>query len=225
MSIINIAGRRTNSSASFENHRFSDSSQILLDTDTIAEAFSVEFTIGSNWSRRYGPNSNQMETIPDPGILLKAGQSVVVEVNESLRVPHNMYGLVIPTGRLFLDNGIILAAAKIEPSFHDRLKLRLVNVSGERRILQKGQKVASAIFFSTERTIHHDDKRKSVVSVTRLPGHTRQIATWVSTNRITVIGWIVVVLASAVSSNIINRVFPLSADPTATDQQSKTEKH
>lgn len=225
MSIINIAGRRTNSSASFENHRFSDSSQILLDSDTVSESFSVEFTVGSNWSQRYGPESNQMETIPECGIFLKSGQSVVVEVNESLRVPHNMYGLVIPTGSLFLDNGIILAAAKIEPSFHDRLKLRLVNVSGERRTLRKGQKVASAIFFSTERTIHHDDKRKSIVSVTRIPGRTRQFATWISINHITVIGWIIVFLASAVSSNIINRVFPLPTAPAAADLQIEKEKH
>lgn len=202
MSIIATSKRNTSDAAAFQSQKSSDASLILIESATTVEDFSIELTIGSAWSRRYG-QTNEMITIPEEGIRLAVGESVVVEVAERIGVPHNLYGLVIPTGRLFLDQGIIIAAAKIEPSFNDRLKLRLVNASGERRTLKRGQKIASAVFFSTERTVVRAEFQKRAVEVSRGPDWRKRAARWSRANWPTIVGWVLTIFCSSVMAAFI----------------------
>lgn len=226
MSIIDIKSRTTTSARTFQDSKSSDRSVAWVDEGTNVERFSVELSIGEAWSRRYGPASNEMLAIPDEGIKLGANQSVVVEVAERIAVPHNMYGLVIPTGSLFLNLGIILAAAKIEPSFNDRLKLRLVNTSGESRVVKRGQKVASAIFHSTETTEFSAEFHKKSVTATRAPGRIRTLSSWMKRNPVQLTTWFITFVTSSVSAALLVAfVFPalvpvkpaVRADARATD--------
>lgn len=201
MSIVYLPTRTTCINEDYRKQLSADASKILVDKDAKIENFSIELTVGTNWSESYG-KTNAMVTIDKTGVDLAPGRSVVVEVAESIGIPFNMYGLVIPTGSLFLDQAIIIAAAKIEPAFQGRLKLRLVNNSGERRNIAIGQKVASAIFFATDHTAFHADVIKRPVTVVPAIPIKRRLARWISANPVVVIGWTITIVVALVGSSV-----------------------
>lgn len=216
MSLIHVLSRTTKSEKEFLQAGLSDCSLVLVETETKVESFSIELTVGAIWSNRYDTTDNAMFAIPREGIDIPVGGSVVVEVAEKIRVPHNMYGLIIPTGRLFLDRGIIIAAAKIEPSFNDRLKLRMVNVSGSKRSIGPGQKIASAIFFSTERTVYHDEVRKGAVVATKPVARGKKLAKWCSENRNQLVTWALAGSALVVATlSYLDKRVAVAPDTTA----------
>jgi len=217
LSIVAIKSRHTTDANRFAQQKSSDRSLILVDQAATIETFSVELTIGSVWSERYARAANEMIAIPEEGVKLGAGKSLVVEVSELIGVPHNLYGLVIPTGSLFLDQSIIIAAAKIEPSFNDRLKLRLVNVSGERRVIKSGQKVASALFFSTDVTLFHAESHKGTKKVAHGPLFAERSLAWMKANWPQVITWVIAILCSSVTAFYLGRS---SGNGSATPEQS-----
>lgn len=122
--------------------------------------------------------------------------SIVVEVAEEIRVPYNRYGIVLPTGSLFLTQGLLIASAKVEPAFNGRLKLRLFNTTDKKIKLIKGRKLGSVIFFSTESTIPHDViSRNSNISI---PPSTRLalLGKWLAENKIIWIGWLPTIIST-----------------------------
>lgn len=69
-------------------------------------------------------------------------------------MPNNKFGIVLSTGSLFLQEGVQIPSAKVEPGYSGILKLRLVNSSNKKVFLNKNQKIASIIFFDTSHTPH-----------------------------------------------------------------------
>ncbi|MDF5995101.1 hypothetical protein P4200_12665 [Pseudomonas aeruginosa] len=69
-----------------------------------------------------------------------------MEAAEEIKVPHNRYGIVLPTGSLFLSRGVLVASAKVEPAFDGKLKLRIFNTTNKNVCLTKGEKLGSVIF-------------------------------------------------------------------------------
>ncbi|MDT8759745.1 hypothetical protein MZO42_13665 [Sphingomonas psychrotolerans] len=216
MSVIDVKGRTTSSHEDFDSNKASDRSLILIEQSTNVESFSIELTLGASWSERYSNAANGMFGIPTEGIVLKPSSSVVVEVAETITVPFNMYGLVIPTGSLFLDRGIIIAAAKIEPSFSGKLKLRLVNTTGERHRLTPGLKVASAIFYSTEQTRPHPPVQKRVAPSVPQPPLWRRTCKWIVKNPDKVFGWIVQILVSTMAVFLVTQFLISKPQPEST---------
>jgi dUTPase len=211
MSVVDVARRNTASQEDFEASKWSDHSLLFVEggTGQSVESFSIEFTVGSTWSQKYGAGHNGMHGIPDDGIRFDPHASLVVEVAEAITVPYNMYGLVIPTGSLFLDRGIIIAAAKIEPAFTGKLKLRLVNTSGERQTLKRGTKIASGVFFTTETTRFQQPVRKAVNASIPVPPWWTRAGKWVVNNPPIVIGWLITSAVSSVSAFLLAYfVFP-----------------
>ena len=91
-----------------------------------------------------------MYNIDDTGVLLKPGTSLIIEIGEMIRMPQNVYGMVMPLGALFLRRGVLIASTKIDVAFVGRLKLRLLNTSPNVVRFHIGDKIASAVFFNTE---------------------------------------------------------------------------
>lgn len=223
MSLLNVGRRYTSDPHKFQRTKSSDRSTLLIGQDTKVERFSIELTVGLNWSQSYGSSSNGMIRIPADGIILGATDSVVIEVAEQIGVPHNMYGLVIPTGSLFLDKGIIIAAAKIEPSFNDRLKLRLVNTTRGKIRLNPGIKVASAIFFDTEVTEFEPEFRKTVATIDDSIKLRSRIWNWIKANpNILVSGLIQLLGSSVLATFLIYFVLPPRPVPPPVNQSSIT---
>lgn len=164
MGVLSLSGKHTNCNEVFEANKKSDASLLYSDAENIEE-FSVELSVGDQWAQDLTKEKAIMYAIEGDEISIKPQSSIVLEVKENFQVPFNMYGLVLQTGSIFLEQGILIGAGKIEPSFDGKLRILIYNTSRTKRTLQKGQKIASAIFMRTDKTIKasiYKDNRESV---------------------------------------------------------------
>lgn len=193
MGVIQIKGRTTDCAEKFSKFSSSSSSHIYTTAvEKNIENFSIEISLGDGWNESYSDANVGLIQIAD-SINVGARASIVVEVAEEIRVPFNRYGIVLPTGSLFLAQGILIASAKVEPAFNGKLKLRLFNTTDKKIKLNKGRKLGSVVFFSTESTIPHDIiSRNSNISV---PQVTRRssLYKWFGANKVTWIGWLIAI--------------------------------
>lgn len=199
MSVLQIKGRTTNSQPDFDTFALSSNSCIFTTaTEPNIEEFSIELTLGEGWNDNYSAHDRNLRRIED-GIMVRGHGSIVVEIQEEIRVPHNRYGIVLPTGSLFLSRGILITPAKVEPAFCGKLKLRIFNTTHQKIFLKKGEKLGSVIFFSTESTkVHNVIYRASEIS-TSPKSRFRELRKWLGTNKTLWIGWVV----SMVSSSLV----------------------
>ena len=191
MSVIHIQKRITTDQKDFEENSSSDRSLLWLSEMASVEAFSIDLKVGDQWSEKYGPTSNEMHTIGDEGMRIQRHESIVVTAAENIRVPHNMYGVLVPTGSLFLDKGIMIAPAKVEPSFAGNLKLRLFNTTSLKHTLKKGDKLGSVIFFSTETTQFQKPVTKNSILVSKPVSITTRVSQWFKKNTNQLITWLI----------------------------------
>lgn len=184
MSVLQVKGKTTQSQESFDHFNLSSDSLLFTNAkDSCIENYSLEITLGEGWNENYSEDNKRLIKIDDQIRIARHG-SIVVESFEEIRMPHNKYGIVLPTGSMFLSNGILIAPAKVEPSFHGRLKLRLFNTTGRSISIKKETKLASVIFFPTENTsIHTVTYRKSEISEPR-PSRLRDFGKWIEQNRV-----------------------------------------
>mgnify|MGYP000069419863 CR=1 FL=1 len=199
MSLARISGRTTNSETEFQKFNLSSESLIYIDKDRSSiEFFSIELTLGDGWSNSYSNyNKNLWEVKDGDGVNLNAQDSIVVEVQEDIKVPHNKYGVVLPTGSLFLSHGVMVASAKVEPAFQGKLKLRIFNTTRQKVFLTKGHKLGSLIFFNTDSTKEHETTyRKSDISILK-KSKIKELGTWFSENKVVWLGWIFSSLTSS----------------------------
>jgi dUTPase len=189
VSVVHVKNRSTRDEKCFQDNSSSDRSLLWLSDAAKLESFSIEITVGQEWSERYGPTSNEMHKILDTGMQIGKHGSVVVTSAEEIRVPHNMYGVLVPTGSLFLDKGVLIAPAKVEPAFNGNLKLRLFNTTGLKHVLKKGDKLGSVIFFSTETTEFHTPTTKRSVLVSKRPPWNERLSLWFRTHGSKIFSW------------------------------------
>jgi hypothetical protein len=108
-----------------------------------------------------------------------------------------MYGLLVPTGSLFLGLGVLVAPAKIEPGYSGKLTLRLFNTTAEKHTLTIGQKLGSAIFFPTETTLDHATLKRERGTSTPTYGKFVRMKKWAATNPVIWITMIINILGSS----------------------------
>lgn len=160
MGIRQVKGRVTRDNSEFQKYSLSSNSYIYSDaSDVEVEEYSIELTAGDGWSDSYSDANKKLVKIND-AITIQGNGSVVIEVAQEIRMPHNNYGVVLSTGKLFLSKGVLIATAKVEPSFEGKLKLRVFNTTKKRVTIQKGEKLGSVIFFQTESTKVHEIRVK-----------------------------------------------------------------
>lgn len=153
MGILSIKGKHTDCNEAFEVNKKSDASLIYSDAQMVEE-FSIELSVGEQWAKDLSKEKAIMYAIEGDEISIKPQSSIVLEVQENIQVPFNMYGLILQTGSVFLEQGILIGAGKIEPSFDGKLRMLIYNTSKTKRTLKKRQKIASAIFMRTDKTIN-----------------------------------------------------------------------
>ncbi|WP_010205589.1 hypothetical protein [Pseudomonas syringae group genomosp. 3] len=200
MSVLQVKGRTTSKYSEFT--AASQSSNSLIYTTALEqhiEAFSLELSVGDGWNENYSENDRSLWGIGD-SITLKGHDSIVVEAAQEMSMPHNRYGIVLPTGSLFLSRGVLVASAKVEPAFAGKLKLRIYNTTNRTIKLEKGEKLGSVIFFSTESTQPHTPiTRSSEISKKRITP-IALLKKWLGVNKIAAIGWMVGMLSSSMLS-------------------------
>lgn len=224
MSVSQIKGRTTRSQPDFDTFALSTNSCIFTTAvESNIEEFSIELTLGDGWNDNYSTHDRNLRRI-DEGVMLRGHGSIVVEVQEEIRVPHNKYGIVLPTGSLFLSRGILIAPAKVEPAFFGKLKLRMFNTTHQKIFLRKGEKLGSVIFFATESTkVHNVTYRASEISVPPI-SRFGELKKWVGANKVVWIGWGVSIVSSSLISFFLTYVLyykPILDANQAVSQQSK----
>ena len=201
MSIIDIQNRITNKDHEFSEYCYSDRSLIYTDAKKEdLDKFSFELKVGAGWALKYSENETQLITIPEEGIKIPGHGSVVIEAKELIKLPHNLYGIIVPTGSLFLSKGILIAPAKIEPSFQGKLKLRLFNTTSQSYMLKRESKLASAIFFPTAATVHNQPILRFSDIATIKDSRLKSVGRWATRNHMQLISWGITILFSSVVS-------------------------
>ena len=152
MSVVHLDDRITTDSDLFYNNRTSVDSLVLF-TGNAVDTFSVDFHMGDMWTSNPGePETNGLYKVNAGEIVIPSNGSVLIETVESISMPNNIFGLIMPTGGLFLNRGIICSTAKIEPGYSDNLYLLLYNTTRIKQTVKFQEKVATAVFFLTEET-------------------------------------------------------------------------
>lgn len=206
MSVVFIRARHTAKADEFDRLRKSDASLLLTDAATI-EDFSIELTLGGLYDNELSEPRPIMYAIEGDTMLLPSGSSAVVEVAECIRVPNNMYGLVMPKGQILLEQGILMASTKIEPSFNGRLRLLLFNTSRTRRTLRKGAVIASAVFYRTEKTLIGDQLTSREPVIQRRVGVLKSLSDFVRSDIRYFIMLLAIVLSSSVAAVVLTILF------------------
>lgn len=223
MSVVQIKGATTSNAKDFLD--FSSSSDSLFYVSNIVEdnleEFSIELTLGNARSNNYSDQKKEMVEI-NSEISIVSQESIVVEVAEEIRVPHNRYGILVPTGGLFLTKGIMVAPAKVEPAFQGRLKLRIFNTSNRKVILRKGDKLASLVFFSTETTKYHDAKYRVADVAKESPVRFGELRKWFSQNRNVWLNWLFMLIFGPVSAAFVVHYF-MKPNGNGESSQQKVE--
>lgn len=187
MSIIFLRNSTTSDIEEFERQKKSFDSQIFIvyDEDKTSKEmvkvddFSLDITLGKSWNENYSYNDKGLFLIEDQKITILPNTSVVVAIREYIKMPYNKFGIVLSTGSLFLQQGIQIPSAKVEPGYSGLLKLRLVNSSNDKVTLYQNQKIASIVFFQTNHTPPFIEAINSESTNIPHKGRLKKIMTWI----------------------------------------------
>ena len=187
MSIIFLRNSTTSDIEEFERQKKSFDSQIFIvyDEDKTSKEmvkvddFSLDITLGKSWIENYSYNDKGLFLIEDQKITILPNTSVVVAIREYIKMPYNKFGIVLSTGSLFLQQGIQIPSAKVEPGYSGLLKLRLVNSSNDKVTLYQNQKIASIVFFQTNHTPPFIEAINSESTNIPHKGRLKKIMTWI----------------------------------------------
>lgn len=169
MSVQRLAGRTTSSEEDFKKFSLSPESLLFLNGSepVHTDYYSIDLTVGSGWSTSYSERSKNLYSL-DGEISISSGKSLVIELDEQIWIPHNRYGLIVPTGEIGLTHGLLFAPTKVEPNFKGRLKVRLFNTGVDKVPLVRGQRMASLLLFSTDEMVHQPEVQRPT-EVSKLP--------------------------------------------------------
>lgn len=104
----------------------------------------LSLRVGNKWFDR-----SRYVQISRKGIKVKPHSSVVIETQERIALPLNMYGLLFGTGKNIYSGGFI-SNGKIDPGFSGNLRIGFYNGSNHKIVLKTGDKIAYSIFMDME---------------------------------------------------------------------------
>lgn len=151
MSIVNLINRVTHDKVAFDKSKTSDKSLIFTNASVI-EDFTLELKLGGFWSENLVAGRTEMYKIDGNTISIKPKSCVLIETEEQISIPNNLYGIILAKGDNILSKGVFCATSKIKPGHYGHLQILLFNSSDSKVEIEKGTIVASSIFFRTEIT-------------------------------------------------------------------------
>lgn len=148
MAIVNLSKRLTTD--------FEDYGQYIKSSDSFiyeADKYPTDesgpdcltLTVGNCWYDQV----RYIEIDPKRGIKVRPHTGVVIETNEEIALPLNIYGLIFGAGSNIY-KGIFISGGKIDPGFNGKLRIGYYNTSNESINLKTGDKLGYAIFLSSE---------------------------------------------------------------------------
>ncbi len=107
---------------------------------------SVELHVGDAF---YSCSEDAYIQVGAEGIKLRSGESVVVDSQEKVGLPANIFGFVSGKGR-YIFTGVMLSPGKIDPLFCDHLRIGLFNSGKSAAVLHRGEPLCTCAFVSME---------------------------------------------------------------------------
>lgn len=225
MAVTYIRNRIAQDVEGYDKHSQSDGSLLLAKTADVSE-FELSLTIGDVYAQRHPTDDSAFISLQDDQIVIAAHGSVTVEVAEDISVPLNLFGVIFPKGSLAHGHGVFVPTTKIDPGFSGRLRLLIVNASGRRMVLTKGQHLGSAVFLRTDATVRHPlvEKREKISpsvqgTGVRFLGMIRRNSGLLASIIIPLIG-LLITFASVWYAREAVKVAQLSADSAAASEAS-----
>ena len=153
MGIIYLNKRITNSTDDFNRYSRSSDSLIYVNGKYSTDESGpdcLSLTVGHCWY----DNSRYIEIDPKKGIKIKPHTSVILETEEEIALPLNVYGLLFGAGSNIY-RGAFISSGKIDPGFFGKLRIGYHNGSDKTITLKRGDKLAYSIFIGTESGLEH----------------------------------------------------------------------
>lgn len=150
MSIVNLGKRVTQDIGAFNNYIQSSDSLIYIEGDYKVDEKSpdcLSLTVGEAWF-----NKNQYVKIGKKGIKVRPHTGIVIITKEKISLPLNVYGMLFGSGHNIY-RGAFVSSGKIDPGFRGHLKIGYHNAGSETIILKPDDKLAYALFLTSESEI------------------------------------------------------------------------
>ncbi|MCF7970103.1 MAG: hypothetical protein K9L22_02925 [Methylococcaceae bacterium] len=127
------------------------------DNNDPKEQVSVDLSVGNLYQKSGDVN---WRTITD-SITINPSTCILIQTNEVLKMPNNVFGLLCTKGSIGA-KGIIIANTKLDPLFDGNLNIPVYNVGNKKVTLQKGSKFCSISFWVTEQPIIGSSTRNAI---------------------------------------------------------------
>ncbi|NLQ17424.1 hypothetical protein HGG82_07265 [Marinomonas sp. M1K-6] len=121
------------------------------------EKVSVDLSVGSLYQRSGDTDWLKI----NKNIILQPGSCIIIETQESISMPNNVFGLLSTKGSIG-SKGIVTANTKLDPLFVGKLRIPVFNVSGRKVELHIGQAFCSMSFWRTEAPIVGTETRTAI---------------------------------------------------------------
>jgi deoxycytidine triphosphate deaminase len=146
MSILDLTARLTDDESRFGEFKRSSDSLILIRPRATPDGSSVDLSVGDCW---FDCEKERDYRISDEGLELRPGGFAVIESQEEVALPHNVFGLLTGKG-VHIFRGIMISPGKIDPTFRDRLRIGVFNAGRATVTFKRGEALCSCCFLSLE---------------------------------------------------------------------------
>ena len=167
MTVVDLSRRLTSSVEEYERFLKSSASLIFIEGPIRLDdgPASLELTVGEAWFSCEGDGYYAM---PEEGLTLKPGTSAVIETEQVIGLPHNVFGIVTGKGK-FIFQGVFISSGKVDPSFYAKLRIGVFNGGRSSITLRKGDPFCYVTFFEMETHTTISRQRGDVSPRRRLP--------------------------------------------------------
>lgn len=152
MAIVNLNKRITKDWNQYNRSLKSCKSLIFINGEVVLKNVgpaSLNITVGDRW---YDCSKNKYYAIPEKGLKVKPGKSIIIETKQEFALPYNVFGIIFGTGKNIFKGGFI-STGKINPGFHGVLKIGYYNGSDSVIIFNRNDLLACCSFFDIETTL------------------------------------------------------------------------
>lgn len=166
MSIVNLEKRITRDLDDYYKYWRSNDSLIYVKKESADDDIPITdgsgldcllLTVGSCWYE----DARRLEIDKKKGIKIRPHTSIVIETDEKIALPLNMYGLLFGAG-CNIYRGTFISSGKIDPGFTGRLKIGFHNGSSKTVILKRGDKLAYGVFVASESDLRFASLQKNL---------------------------------------------------------------
>lgn len=151
MSIVDLGNRITTDWEEYNKFVKSNDSLIYVDGRIILKDVgpaSINITVGSQWR---DITKNKSYQIGEDGIKVQSGKCILIETEQRIALPYNIFGVVYGTGKNIFRGGFV-STGKINPGYNGNLKIGYYNGNSKTICFKKGDLLACCSFYNMETT-------------------------------------------------------------------------